>query len=133
MIDQLTQQIKRVKNRIAQTYLDKIDKVIDEETWKANNQEWTKEKDDLESKLTAAKQEDVYYLNNTSLIIELCNNASQMFKTGNVAKKRRVIDMLTSNCIYKDGNIDLKLKSVFGVVLKSAETGNWCARLDSNQ
>lgn len=133
LIDQLTQQIKRVKNRIAQTYLDKIDKVIDEETWKANNQEWTKEKNDLESKLTAAKQEDVHYLNNASLIIELCNNASQMFKTGNVAKKRRVIDMLTSNCIYKDGNIDVELKSVFGVVLKSAETGNWCARLDSNQ
>ena len=67
-----------------------------------------------------------------TLIIELCKNASQMFKSGNVAKKRRVIDMITSNCIYKDGNIDIEFKPVFQVVLQSAGTRNWCAQKESN-
>ncbi|HSW75412.1 MAG TPA: hypothetical protein VLG50_00040 [Candidatus Saccharimonadales bacterium] len=60
--------------------------------------------------------------------IELCKNAAQMFKNGTVAKKRPVIDMITSNCTYKNGNIDIELKPVLSAVLKSAETENWCAR-----
>lgn len=126
LIDQLTQQIKRLQNRIDQAYLDKLDGLIDETTWKTRTKEWTREKEEFGIKMTAAQKDDVHYLNNASLIIELCNNAAQMFKTGNVAKKRRVIDMITSNCVYKNGNIDVELKSVFEVVLKSAETGNWC-------
>jgi hypothetical protein len=51
---------------------------------------------------------------------------------GNVVKKRRVIDILTSNCAYRDGNIDVKLKPAFGELLKTVKTGNWCARQGSN-
>lgn len=133
LIEQLVQQIKRLQNRIDQAYLDKLDGLIDEMTWKTRTKEWSREKEELGIKMAAAQKDDVHYLDNARLIIELCNNVAQMFKSGNVAKKRRVIDMMTSNCIYKDGNIDVELKPVFDVVLKSAKSESWCARLDSNQ
>jgi site-specific DNA recombinase len=128
LIDQLTQQIKRLNKRLHDSYIDKMDEKIDEAFWQSNKDAWTREKEELSVKLAAIEQDDVHYLNNASLIIELCNNAAQMFKSGNVAKKRRVIDMMTSNCTYKDGNIDVELKPVFDVVLKSAESESWCAR-----
>ncbi|AXK61154.1 recombinase family protein [Candidatus Chromulinivorax destructor] len=128
LISELEQQIKRLQNRIDQTYLDKLDGKISEAFWQTKTKEWSTEQENLNDKLFAAKKADVHYLENADFIIELAQNAGQLFKTGNTAKKRRVIDMLTSNCVYKDGNIDVELKPVFGEVLKTVKTRNWCAR-----
>lgn len=73
---------------------------------------------------------DTQYLENARFIIELSKNAAGLFKNGNSVGKRRVIDLLTSNCSYDDGNIDIELKPVFGVVLESSKTRNWCALSD---
>ena len=127
LIEQLTQQIKRLQNRLDQAYLDKLAGKITEDFWQTKTKEWSCEKENLMIKLLAAQKADIHYLENAEFILELCKNAAQMFKNGTVAKKRRVIDMITSNCIYKEGNIDVELKPVFSVVLKSAETKNWCA------
>lgn len=128
LISELEQQIKRLQNRIDQTYLDKLDRKISEAFWQTKTKEWSTEQENLNDKLFAAKKADVHYLENADFIIELAQNAGQLFKTGNTAKKRRVIDMLTSNCAYRDGNIDVELKPVFGEVLKTVKTRNWCAR-----
>ncbi|MGZ6250748.1 MAG: recombinase family protein [Candidatus Chromulinivorax sp.] len=128
LIDQLEQQIKRLQNRIDQAYLDKLDNKISETFWQTKTKDWLTEQDDLNIKLFAAKKADIHYLENATFIIELAKNAGQMFKSGNVAKKRRVIDILTSNCIYKDGNIDVELKPIFGEILKTKKMNNKCAR-----
>lgn len=128
LVDQLSQQIKRLQNRLDQSYLDKLDGKIAEELWQIKTKEWSCEKENLSIKLLAAQKADMHYLENADFILELCKNAAQMFKNGTVAKKRQVIDMITSNCVYKNGNIDEELKAVFSVVLKSAESQTWCAQ-----
>jgi len=130
LIDQLEQQIKRLQHRIDQAYLDKLDNKISEDFWQIKTKEWLSEQQNLNIKLFSAKKADVLYLENANFIIELAKNAGQMFKAGNVTKKRRVIDILTSNCVYRDGNIDVELKPVFSEVLKTGKTENWCALQD---
>ena len=132
LIVQLEEQIKRLQHRIDQIYIDKLDNKISEDFWQIKTKEWSSEQQDFRIKLFAVKNADLYYFENANFIIELAKNAGQMFKAGNVTKKRRVIDILTSNCVYKDGNIDVELKPVFGEVLKTVKTGNWCARQGSN-
>lgn len=126
-IDQLNQQIKRLQTRIDQTYLDKLDSKITEEFWQSKTNEWLSEKENLMIKLAATQKADIHFLENAEFILELAKNAAQMFKTASVEKKRRIVNILTSNCVYKDGNIDVELKPVFGLILNSAKTQDWCA------
>ena len=125
-IDQLNHQIKRLQTRIDQTYLDKLDGKITEEFWQSRTNEWLSEKDNLMIKLSATQKADMHFLENAEFILELAKNAAQMFKTASVEKKRRIVNILTSNCVYRDGNIDVELKAVFGVILNSAKTKDWC-------
>ncbi len=128
LINKLEKQIKVLQKRVDQAYLDKLDGKISEEFWQAHTSKWLDEKETLSLKLVAAQRADAHYLENAHFILELAKNAAQWFKQGSVEKKRRVLDTLLSNCSYSDGNIDVELKSVFGMVLESAKTRNWCAR-----
>ncbi len=76
---------------------------------------------------------DTRYLENANIIFELAKKATELFKERSAEQKRRMIDLLVSNCSYKDGNIDLELKPVFQEIMVGVKTRNWCARLDSNQ
>ena len=133
LVSELKKQIQCLQQRIDQSYLDKLDQKISEDFWRINSNKWISEKEKLSVKLLATQKADFHYLENTRFILELAKNATTMFQTGNAEKKRRVLDLLISNCSYKGGNIDVELKPAFEIILDMAKTGNWCARLDSNQ
>jgi site-specific DNA recombinase len=128
LIQQLEKQIHLLQKRIDQTYLDKLDGHISEEFWKAHSQKWLEEKEELTSKLLATQKADTHYLENATIILELAKRAAGLFKSRTAQQKRRMIDLLVSNCSYKDGNVDLELKPVFQNVLDGVKTRNWCAR-----
>lgn len=133
LVQQLEKQIRLLQSRIDQAYLDKLDKKISEEFWSTHSKKWLEEKEQLAAKLLAAQKADSHYLENANLILELVKKAAGLFKTQNSDQKRKMISLLVSNCSYKDETLDVELKPVFHMVLKSKQTGNWCARLDSNQ
>lgn len=128
LTEELEKQIKLLQKRIDQSYFDKLDGKISEEFWQSHTKKWIQEKEELGLKFSAAQKADSHYLENAHLILELAKNAAPWFKQGNPEKKRRLLDTLLSNCAYKDGNLDLELKPVFEMVLKTAKSGNWCAQ-----
>ncbi len=128
LVDQLQKQIKLLQSRIDKTYIDKIDGKISEEYWATHTQDWANEKDILMIKLVAVEKADSHYLENANIILELAKKASQLFKQQNAEQKRRLINLLVQNCSYKDKNLDVELKPVFGEIMKSSKTRNWCAR-----
>lgn len=127
LVVQLEKQIKVLQNRIDQAYLDKLDQKISEEFWQSNTQKWMDEKEQLFIKLLATQKADSHYLENANLVLELAKNAAQMFKSRNGEQKRRMINVLVSNCSYKDETLDIQLKPVFEKILEVKKTGNWCA------
>lgn len=64
--------------------------------------------------------------------IELTQKALLFFQTKNNAQKRQLLMLLLSNCTYKDGKLDIELKTIFDTIRESGKTGNWCAWQDSN-
>lgn len=128
LVEGLEQQIKILQKRVDQAYLDKLDGKISEDFWQAHTHKWLADKEELSLKLLSAQRADAHYLENANFILELAKNAALWFKNGNPEKKRRILDILLSNCSYKDENIDVELKSAFGVLLENAKTRNWCAQ-----
>ncbi len=128
LVLQLEKQIRVLQNRIDQAYLDKLDQKITEEFWQSNTKKWINEKENLFIKLIAAQKADSHYLENATFILELSKSATQMFNKRNGEQKRRLINVLVSNCSYKDGKIDIELKPVFAKILEIKKTGNWCAQ-----
>jgi site-specific DNA recombinase len=125
LVQQLEKQIKLLQTRIDQAYLDKLDRKISEEFWQSHTKKWMVEKEQLATKLLATQKADTHYLENANLILELAKKAATLFKNQKAEQKRRLIDLLVSNCSYKDKKFDVQLKPVFAEIVKTTETGNW--------
>ena len=67
---QLEKRIKVLQNRIDQSYLDKLDGKINEESWRNNTAKWMNEKEQLFIKLLATQKADSQYLENANLILD---------------------------------------------------------------
>lgn len=130
LVTKIQRQIKFYQNRIDQAYLDKIDGKISEEFWRVHTSTWLPEKERLCLKLLNTQKADKNYLENANLIIELAKKALPLFKKQNGDQKRRLINILLSNCSYRDQKVDVQLKPVFTMMLESTKTRNWCALSD---
>lgn len=128
LVQQTERQIKFLQNRIDQAYLDKIDGKIGEEFWRSHTSKWIEEKDRLAVKLLAMQRADRNYLENVNVILELSRKAITLFKKQTPDQKRRLVDILVSNCSYKDEKLDVEMKPVFEEILKIKKTEDWCAR-----
>lgn len=129
----LESQVKTLQNRIDQAYLDKLDQKISEDFWRANSSKWLVEKEALTLKILAHQKADSSYLENADLIIELAQHASILFKQQNAEEKRKLLNLVISNSVYKDGKLDVTLKKPFDVILKNAKSGNWLPGTGSNR
>ncbi|MBY0110239.1 MAG: hypothetical protein K2X90_03960 [Candidatus Babeliaceae bacterium] len=128
LVQQTERQIKFLQNRIDQATIDKLDRKISEEFYQAYVPKWIEEKERLTIKLLAIQKADRHYLENANLILELSRKAVRLFQKQDAAQKRRLIDILVSNCSYTQEKLDLELKPVFNEILKTAKTGDWCAQ-----
>jgi site-specific DNA recombinase len=130
LIQQLEKQIGLLQVRIDRAYLDKLDGHITEKFWKIHSRKWLEEKEQLAAKTLAMQKADTHYLESATIILELAKRAAGLFKSQTAEQKRKMINLLVSNCSYKDGNIDLDLKPVFQNIMIGAKTRNWCALSD---
>jgi site-specific DNA recombinase len=131
-VEQTERQIKFLQHRIDQTYYDKIDKKISDEFWQTHSSKWIEEKECLAMKLLAIQKADKNYLENANLVLELPRKAITLFQKQDSHQKRRMIDILVSNCSYKDEKLDVQLNPVFEMTRKAVKTRNWCAWQESN-
>jgi site-specific DNA recombinase len=132
LVQNLEKQIRLLQGHIDQAYCDKLDKKISEEFWSTHSKKWLKEKEKLAVKLLTTQKADTHYLENANLILQLVKKAAGLFKIQNATEKRKLMNILLSNCSYSNESLDLQMKPVFSMIMKTKETRNWCARQDSN-
>lgn len=125
-------QIKVLQNRIERAYQDKLDGKIGEEFWLRQNNKWLLDKENLTAQLEAQSHSDLSYLKNTRLILELARNAVKLFKNARTEQKQKFANQLFSNCLLKDGKLDLELKEVYEILREGGRTGNWRPQWDLN-
>jgi len=118
-VNQIEKKIKKLQERIDNAYIDKLDGVISEDFWKSNSKTWQEEKDYLIIKLEAFQTTDKEYFENASLILELAKQAHGLFLKQNSEKKRRLLNLMCSNFLYKDGKLVIELNNPFQLILEA--------------
>ncbi|MBU1008114.1 recombinase family protein [Candidatus Dependentiae bacterium] len=126
-VDRIEKRLKQIRIWMRDSYMDKLKGNITEEEWREHNELWRAEKDELSAKLATLEKDDESFLEKADLILELAKNASQLFKRADAPKKHKILKLMVSNCIYKNGNIDLELRLPFSLILKTSKSGKWCA------
>jgi hypothetical protein len=123
-VEEIEKEIKVLQNRIDQAYLDKLDRKIDETFWQEQNKKWLTEKELLAAKVLGYQKPNASYLEHARFSIELAKRASQLFKSANVEQKRVLVSLLLTNFFVTAWNVDLELKTPYGLALVSSFTGN---------
>ena len=112
-VTRLAREVERVKVRLNQAYLDKLDGTITEAFWAERSTEWQEERGRLAGELARLQGADKHYLDDGVQIIELSQRAHGLYLTQPAEEKRKLLGLLLSNCILKDGHIEATYKQPF--------------------
>lgn len=132
--ERLRKRITELQRLKAASYDEKLLGRITEDAWKAHNDRWQQELDELEHTLAASaptlKRDE--FLAAAHRPIALAQAAARQYLTQNATEKREVLRALLSNCTMNDGTLTVTMRSPFGALSKAAESGDWLGDRDSN-
>jgi site-specific DNA recombinase len=147
-ITRLREEYDRLQNRIHAMYVDKLDGCVDSDFFESMSAEWRAEQDRCLREIEQHQSADQSYLEEGVQLLELAQNARQLFEKQQPREKRRLLNFVVSNCSWRDGELTATLRQPFDLLAqttamaamaaadgrsKSAKTEIWLPGPDSNQ
>ena len=132
-VDQITKKLKTIERRINTLYEDKIDGVITQEFWEEKNRAWSKEKNKLQIQLQSISKTNDTFREGSNLLLNILKDLPQLYLQGNKIEKKKILNLLGSNFVYKDKELSIELNSVFNYLLNfdfSKNGGVDCSTLE---
>ena len=106
-IDRLTNQYELLQTRIDQAYEDKLDGTISAEFFTRKSKAWRKEQATIRKNLAAHENADEAYTELGITLLELGNNALELFEWADVVDKRKLLEFLCLNSFWVDGELEV--------------------------
>lgn len=117
--ESINKQIKILTHRIDALYADKLDGKITEEFWEEKHNQWHNEKVTLLNKLQSLSVASKNFYESSNLLLNWCKDAPAKFLGKSAETKRKILNLIGSNFIYKDGKLSIVLNPVFELILNS--------------
>lgn len=118
----IKKEIDKLRNRINNMYIDKLDGKISDEFYMAKSEEFQKEIDNNVLILQAKNVDTEEIMQKIDMCFELLKNAPSRYLEYNNEKKRFMLKMVVSNFIYDGQNLHVNLKSTVKAMLDSANS-----------
>lgn len=131
--DQIHKKLKTIEKRINALYEDKIDGIITQEFWEEKNRAWSKEKYKLQVQLESISKTNDTFREGSNLLLNVLKDLPQLYLQGNKIEKKKILNLIGSNFIYKDKELSIVLNSVFNYLLNfdfSKNGGVDCSTLE---
>jgi site-specific DNA recombinase len=127
----------RGREQMLHTYLDKSyeDKLagnISEELWREKNSNWNSELAEVRKKIEAIGEQKEGVIENGALFIELVQNAINAFENGDSEKKRKMVEIVSSNLRLSNGSLEFDYRKPFDVLAVGGDFEKWRTRKGSN-
>lgn len=118
--NQIENQLTKLKNRLNALYDDKLDGVVDEETYYNKRETWQNQINDLTLEYSALMKTNTEIMERLDIMLELCKDLTGTYLRLNDYKKRELIKILCSNFFYDGSKLVLTIKSAFLSLFKFA-------------
>lgn len=118
--DEETRQIEReraeVQRKLDAVYEDKLAGVISTELWERKHAEYSHRLGRLLGTLSEHRYAEENYLTTGTRVLELAKRAHSLYIDQSRDEQRKLVDLMASNCTYKDGKAHVELKEVFAIL-----------------
>ena len=134
-LDPLTQVEQRhhaVTVKLDRGYEDYVSGRISDEFWARQSQAWEAELQVVRAERHRVTQPRHGRTATALQILELAQQAEYLYATQSATEQRRVLDTVLSNCTFDRGTLCPTYSKPFDLLVRGNETGEWCARRDSN-
>lgn len=123
-LGRLQAEYKRLETRIDGMYVDKLDGNISQAFFDEKAGQWREEQKRILAKIESLQQASQSYINEGVQLLELAQNAYVLFVKQPAHEKRRLLNLLVSNCIWKDGVLTVEFKQPFDMLSKFIMNAN---------
>lgn len=115
-VQRLQGEYNRLKNRIDQMYLDKLDGRVTAEFFDQKSEEWRQEQATIRHNLEQHENAKHSYMEEGVAILELANRAAGLFEKQPASEKRRLLDFVVSNCSWANGELTVEFRQPFDLI-----------------
>lgn len=124
-VSRLQSELLRLKNRLDQLYLDKVDRKISEAFWMEKSREWQADQDRILDQIRAHQGADRQYYDDGLKLLELAARAYNLYAKQSPVQKNKFLKIVLSNCTLEHATVRPTYKKPFDLFAKGVETGKW--------
>jgi hypothetical protein len=120
-------------NRFIETaYEDKLKGVISEQAWRGQDSKWQTEHRQVIDEISSLKDSKDGYMERGVQLIELFQNAEIIYQNATPEKKRKMVELVSSNLLFVDGSVEFQWRMPFNLLAVNGSLERWCGRQESN-
>lgn len=146
-ITRLRKEHRRIQDRIDAMYMDKLDGRIDTEFFDRQAAEWRTQQVRILRNVETHVSANQSYIEEGIKLLELARRAHELFENQPAKEKRKLVDFVLSNSIWKNGELLTEYRQPFDVLaiatashrriegiepVSAVENENWLPKPDSN-
>ncbi|WP_292059874.1 recombinase family protein [Brevundimonas sp. UBA5936] len=115
-IERLRGEADRLQARIERMYEDKLDGVVTDDFYRRMQIVWREERDRCLKDIERHHSADDEYIGNGIALIRLGREAHDLFEQASASEKRRVLNLVLSNCSWAHGELTAKFRQPFDLL-----------------
>ena len=115
-VQRLQGEYSRLQNRIDRMYVDKLDGRVTDDFFDQKSTEWRQEQAAVRQNLEQHEHANQSYLQEGVAILELANQAADLFAKQSASEKRRLLDFVLSNSTWGNGELTVEFRQPFDLI-----------------
>lgn len=124
-LDHIQAELKKIKNRLNQLYVDKLDGKVSEGFWLDKSRVWEAEQARLVSQIQAHQATNLPYYDDGLKILELASRAHKLYLKQSPEQKNKFLRILLSNCTLQDATLRPTYRKPFDILARGMENRKW--------
>lgn len=137
----------RLRNRLEAVYVDKLDGTVTDDFYRRMSLQWRDELDRCQRDMARHLGASAAYMDEGVALLTLAQRAPVIFDSKSSVEKRRLLNFLLSNCVWKHGELTAQYQQPFDLLVetvgqpgppeggggaKTPKIENWSGKEDSN-
>jgi hypothetical protein len=122
-IARLQAECEHLQNRIHAMYIDKLDGRIDRSFYVQMSEQWRVEQEKMMQEITLHQAADQCYLDEGVRLLELAQSSQSLFAKQEPNEKRRLLNFVLSNSIWKRGELSITFRQPFDLIAETTTSG----------